>query len=467
MDERTDRLFLQESYLNIKSLSCFTFRSHLSLSIKPMTVNQVPNKHNIVNNGALLPTKTILAPTASTATQSLSSTTKSCLQLPPAIQKTDILLKSNGVKTGPMALPKQLSKETSHFKMKKGKRVQDDETSKLERIKKSTERQNTQESQCEDVGAGDDGATRSEGDESELVKANDNNMPPLVNNFCVSPKRQTKSLAFTFPEYNKNSFENESYFKQTDEPPHRRLSDRSCSFVAFERQRSQYNLGEKASTLPLLNKKRRNSVDSPLSLTNSEGDVSADGSEPTSRVGKRFERRSNSIAELSTDKLHAIITEKIISQLTNVQRRSSISSNQQTSLLKNYTRMLQSQLKLDDIPESDSPDFSETPFMRTTTKANKYDSDNEKTETGKVGGSQLWKSHLQFGSFRSSLTYSEIEGEGKVDLRARRRQSLMSRDGAGIVTEKEDTSKLSKLRKKHSRDFAREDDDKNKLSDEV
>lgn len=410
----------------------------------------VPSKLSVVNNTALLPSSALVRDPL------VPSPLKTPhFRLLPASQKT----------ASSTTLPKQINKEISLSKKIKSEANEKvpDKTPKLEKINTTKQRQ-TKEPRDENVTGNEDSATKSERNEDELITENIS---------CTSPKRPMRSVVFAPEEYNKetnnkNSPQNEVNLNQNDEPASAGLNNRSHSFVAFERQGTNYNLGDRTSSLPLLNKQRRNS-DSTLSTSNYEGDFTADGydsdrSTVNTRIGKRFERRSNSIAELSTDKLQAIITEKIIGQLTNVQRRSSISSNQQTSLLKNYARMLQTQLKLDDIPESDSPDFSETPFMRSATKANRPDSDNEKTETGEVSGSQLWKSHLQFGSFRSTLTYSDIEGEEDMDPKVRRRLSLTSKDAAGIVTQKEKASKLAKLRIKR-RESACEHDDKDEVKE--
>ncbi|KXJ12783.1 uncharacterized protein LOC110241579 [Exaiptasia diaphana] len=220
----------------------------------------------------------------------------------------------------------------------------------------------------------------------------------------------------------------------------------------------------RSSTLPELKTSRRNSVTKRvLHENNEENEQTQVKIERKSSIGAvtRSRRSVSTGDQLSTDKLQKLISEKIIGQITNAQRRHSISSNQKTSILKSYARMLQSELQLDEVPESDSPDFSETPFMRNTTKPNQEAEAAEGEEPSK--GSNLWAKYLHYESFRSSLTYSEIEEEDVVGVKARRRLSATFFDSAGVITRK---AKASKLKLKKSENWVHEEKEEQEEQEE-
>jgi hypothetical protein len=155
---------------------------------------------------------------------------------------------------------------------------------------------------------------------------------------------------------------------------------------------------------------------------------------------KRAESRSKATCSMSTTKLAAIISETI---LRHAKSRLSMSSNQKTSILTNYARMLQNQLNMDDVPESKSPDFSETPFMRSRNDQHEDTENSKKNEQGfrsteNVQTSTLWKNHL--GNLQENVHNNK----------ERRRLNVPFFVAAGIVTRKEkQQDRLTKLRIKH------------------
>lgn len=179
-------------------------------------------------------------------------------------------------------------------------------------------------------------------------------------------------------------------------------------------------------------------------------------------------RRHSQPSSISTTRLSEIISEKILEQVTNTKKRLSISSNQKTSILKSYARMLQNQLKMDDAPERDSPDFSDTPFMRSKKEQH------EITDTSKAVSNQgiqstaktlshwtLWRSQLQLGALQSSFDYSEIEEENVLKDKERRRLSVPFFGAAGIATRKERGVRLNKLKNKHGEETIGEEEEEN------
>lgn len=272
-----------------------------------------------------------------------------------------------------------------------------------------------------------------------------------VNSNTTPKTMRRRSIAFSLPEVGKGvgfvgSVESEESTTFVNKQP------RSHTFTLYEPQSGGRRFEQRASTLPELKTSRRNSVATRSSyekyeVNEQEKQVKI---ERRSSIGATTRsRRSSSIGDQSTtDKLQKLISEQIIGQITNAQRRHSISSTQKTSILKSYARMLRSELQLDEVPESDSPDFSETPFMRSTTKPADQDAEDTEGEEPKKG-SALWEKYLQYGQFRSSLTYSEIEEEDTVGVKARRRLSATFFDSAGVLTRKEKASKL-KLKKREN-----------------
>ncbi|KAK3744482.1 hypothetical protein QZH41_012898 [Actinostola sp. cb2023] len=246
-----------------------------------------------------------------------------------------------------------------------------------------------------------------------------------------------------------------------------RQRSRSIAFL-LPKEGNHYLLGQRSGTLPLLKSRRNSEAATLFEHRNNGGSIEEETGNQSARRrssithSKRFERRSKFTANLSTAKLEQIIKEKIIGQITNVQRKHSISSNQKTSMLQSYARMLQSQLKMDDIHRSESPDFSETPFMRGKKGKNdlqeveQNDSSREYTHEP-----SLWKSHLQLGGFQSAVNYSDIEEENVLDDKARRRLSVTYFDAAGIITRKEKASGLAKLRMNQRNNSVHEVDDEN------
>lgn len=238
---------------------------------------------------------------------------------------------------------------------------------------------------------------------------------------------------------------------------------RSQTFASFSQDKDR--LSHRRRTLPAL--PGRNSLvtrsikpHSPTDILDEKGCIENKGTRRASISISPRSQRSNSNVELSTDKLQKIISEKIIGQITNSQRRHSISSNQKTSILKNYTRMLQNELQLDERPDSDSPDFSETPFMRSSTKPIQEDqqetNDSNNNDTSYTKDYSLWGKYFHYGQFRSKLSYSEIEEEDTLGAKARRRLSATFYDGAGILTRKE---KALKLKIKQQPEFVHQEEE--------
>lgn len=455
-----------------------------SKEIRPVSV---PSKLNIGNgnntsppyHSALARVPLVTAPpphVAKNLPPHLPSTAiTASLRLPPASQKISSQSNSNQINKGTIQGKEKVSKSLENKIKAQTREREHDKTLKLEQInlRRSEKDSQLQHGSLESktlIGQKIFDVTKSrvDGEGSHLDNVANTMPSAIVNDHSTSPKRLSRSVAFALTKDHEDIDDknntltkdevSSSASKENGSPTRWHNEPRSRSFPALERKQKHYNFRERASSLPMLNTQRIYSDTTCSMIKNDEEGKDQTGRNKTlPRAGKSFEKRSNSIAELSTDKLHQIITEKIIGQITNVQRGQSISSNQKTSILKNYTRMLQSQLKLDDIPESESPDFSDTPFMRSTTKSNKIETTNKNAENGHKIESLLWKNHSQFGSFRSTLSYSDIEEEDGMSEKVRRRLSIATMDAAGIVTQKEKAPKLAKLRMKQQTNSVHEE----------